>query len=66
MQKVGSTALHERQPDLSASCARPVPPAFIVVLLVWVYWSAQVFMPGAEFTWVFAHSYGSRRHLPGL
>ena len=38
----------------------------IVVLLVWVYWSAQVFLLGAEFTWVFAHRYGSRRHLPGL
>ncbi len=33
----------------------------IVVLLVWVYWSAQVFLLGAEFTWVFAHQYGSRR-----
>ena len=33
----------------------------IVVLLVWVYWSAQVFLLGAEFTWVFAHRYGSRR-----
>ena len=37
----------------------------IVVLLVWVYWSAQVFLLGAEFTWVFAHRYGSRRHWPG-
>ena len=34
----------------------------IVVLLVWVYWSAQVFLLGAEFTWVFAHRYGSRQH----
>jgi membrane protein len=33
----------------------------IVVLLVWVYWSAQVFLLGAEFTWVFAHRFGSRR-----
>ena len=33
----------------------------IVVLLIWVYWSAQVFLLGAEFTWVFAHRYGSRR-----
>ena len=37
----------------------------IVVLLVWVYWSAQVFLLGAEFTWVFAHRFGSRRHWPG-
>lgn len=36
----------------------------LVVLLVWVYWSAQVFLLGAEFTWVFAHRYGSRRALP--
>ena len=33
----------------------------IVVLLIWVYWSAQVFLLGAEFTWVFAHRFGSRR-----
>jgi membrane protein len=28
--------------------------------MVWVYYSAQVFLLGAEFTWVFAHSRGSR------
>ncbi len=33
----------------------------IVVLLVWVYYSAQIFLAGAEFTWVYAHRYGSRR-----
>jgi len=32
----------------------------IVVLLVWVYYSAQIFLLGAEFTWVYAHSLGSR------
>jgi len=32
----------------------------LVVILVWVYYSAQVFLLGAEFTWVFAHSHGSR------
>lgn len=37
----------------------------LVVIFVWVYWSAQVFLLGAEFTWVFANSHGSRRHLPG-
>ena len=26
----------------------------LVVLLLWVYYSAQVFLLGAEFTWVFA------------
>jgi membrane protein len=33
----------------------------LVVLLVWVYYSAQIFLLGAEFTWVYAHSRGSRR-----
>ncbi|MCX2865328.1 YihY/virulence factor BrkB family protein [Paucibacter sp. PLA-PC-4] len=36
----------------------------LVVLLIWVYYSAQIFLLGAEFTWVFAHARGSRRHLP--
>ena len=33
----------------------------LVVLLVWVYYSAQIFLLGAEFTWVYAHDRGSRR-----
>ena len=33
--------------------------ASIVVLLVWVYYSAQIFLLGAEFTWVYAHRFGS-------
>ena len=32
----------------------------LVVLLVWVYYSAQIFLFGAEFTWVYAHTDGSR------
>jgi membrane protein len=32
----------------------------LVVLLVWVYYSAQIFLLGAEFTWVYAHRHGSR------
>jgi len=32
----------------------------VVVLLVWIYYSAQVFLLGAEFTWVYAHSHGSK------
>ena len=28
----------------------------LVVVLVWVYYSAQIFLLGAEFTWVYAHS----------
>jgi membrane protein len=33
----------------------------LAVLLVWVYYSAQIFLLGAEFTWVYAHRYGSRQ-----
>jgi len=33
----------------------------LVVLLIWVYYSAQIFLLGAEFTWAYAHRYGSRR-----
>lgn len=33
----------------------------LVVLLIWVYYSAQIFLLGAEFTWVYAHELGSRR-----
>jgi len=36
----------------------------VVVILVWVYYSAQVFLLGAEFTWVFAHRHGSRVSIP--
>ena len=33
----------------------------LVVLLLWVYYSAQIFLLGAEFTWVYANAFGSRR-----
>jgi membrane protein len=33
--------------------------ASIVVLLVWMYYSAQIFLLGAEFTWIYAHAFGS-------
>jgi membrane protein len=32
----------------------------LVVLLIWVYYSAQIFFLGAEFTQVFANRYGSQ------
>ena len=32
----------------------------LVTVLVWVYYSAQVFLLGAEFTWVYARRFGSR------
>jgi len=37
--------------------------ASLVVVLVWVYYSAQIFLIGAEFTWVYAHELGSRRGM---
>ena len=33
----------------------------VVLVMVWVYYSAQIFLLGAEFTWVYAHRCGSRR-----
>jgi membrane protein len=36
----------------------------LVIILVWVYYSAQIFLLGAEFTWVFAHTHGSRVGTP--
>jgi membrane protein len=36
----------------------------LVIVMVWVYYSAQIFLFGAEFTWVYAHRYGSRRGQP--
>ena len=35
--------------------------ASLVAVLVWVYYSAQIFLLGAEFTWAYAHKFGSRR-----
>ena len=36
----------------------------LVAVLVWVYYSAQIFLMGAEFTWVYALTFGSRRSQP--
>jgi membrane protein len=36
----------------------------IIVLLVWVYYSSQIFLLGAEFTWIYAHNHGTRANLP--
>lgn len=33
----------------------------LVVVLLWVYYSAQIFLIGAEFTWVYANTFGSRK-----
>lgn len=33
----------------------------LVIVLIWVYFAAQVFLLGAEFTWVYSNQHGSRR-----
>jgi hypothetical protein len=33
----------------------------LVILLLWIYYSAQIFLLGAEFTRVVTYEYGSRR-----
>lgn len=39
--------------------------ASIIVLIAWIYYSAQIFFLGAEFTKTFAHKYGSHtEHQP--
>ena len=40
------------------------PAASLVALLVWVYYSAQIFLMGAEFTWAYSHIFGSRKQAP--
>jgi membrane protein len=36
----------------------------LVIVLLWMYYSAQIFLLGAEFTWVYAHVHGSCRAAP--
>jgi membrane protein len=38
--------------------------ASLVVVLLWVYYSAQIFLYGAEFTRVYSHKFGSRKGQP--
>jgi len=38
----------------------------MAVLLLWVYYSSQIFFLGAAFTKVFAGRFGSQRHYPNL
>ncbi len=33
----------------------------LVITMVWVYYSAQIFLLGAEFTWAYALTFGSRK-----
>lgn len=36
----------------------------LAVIFVWVYYSAQIFLMGAEFTWVYATTFGSMKDRP--
>ena len=36
----------------------------LVVVMLWVYYSAQIFLIGAKFTWIYANTFGSRRLNP--
>jgi membrane protein len=38
--------------------------ASVMLVLIWVYFSSQIFLFGAEFTWAYAHTLGSRRNDP--
>lgn len=38
----------------------------LAVVLRWVYYSAKIFLIGAEFTWVYANLFGSRKPAPGV
>jgi membrane protein len=35
----------------------------LVALLIWVYYSAQIFLLGAEYTWAYSTIYGSRKNI---
>jgi membrane protein len=35
----------------------------MVLVMIWVYYSSQIFLFGAEFTWQYANTYGSRREI---
>jgi membrane protein len=35
--------------------------ASYIVVLLWVYYSAQIFLFGAEFTWAYSHQFGSNK-----
>jgi membrane protein len=36
----------------------------LIVLLLWVYYSAQIFLLGAEFTKIYANRHGSKQRKP--
>lgn len=38
----------------------------LVVVMLWVYYSAQIFLIGAKFTWIYANTFGSLRLRPSV
>ena len=36
----------------------------VMILLLWIYFTCQIFFLGCEFAYVYAHLFGSRRHHP--
>lgn len=38
----------------------------LVAMLIWVYYSAQIFLLGAEFTWVYCNTYGSCKQMSAV
>ena len=38
----------------------------LIVVFIWVYYSAQIFLLGAEFTWIYAKTLGSLRSAEGV
>ncbi len=41
------------------------PAGALVVILLWIYYSAQILLFGAEVVWAYAHTYGSQKgHVP--
>lgn len=38
------------------------PAGSLLALLIWIYYSAQIFLMGAEFTWAYSHIFGSRKN----
>jgi len=39
------------------------PTGSLVAMMIWVYYSAQIFLFGAEITWVYSHEFGQRKVL---
>jgi membrane protein len=55
-------ALYVGQSDIASSYGAA---GALIVLLVWIYYSAQIFLLGAEFTRAFAKRFGSHAEAPG-